>query len=391
MRAATGFLVLALVGGAAPAAANEASRVLRAKAAAEIYNLDRDQALGTFRQAIAADPADAAAYRGLATALWLSITFRRGNMTVDDYLGRPTKPSGQWAPPPADTTAAFRDALEHAMAIARKRLQENPRDADAHFQVGAAVGLRASYTATVDGSAMGAFRAAREAYDEHETVLEIDPSRKDAGLIVGTYRYIVSALALPLRLMAYVVGFGGDKERGLTMIEEAAAYPGDNQEDARFALILLYNREKRYDDALKQLAILRDRYPRNRLVWLEIGSTNLRAGRAAEAERALNEGFSRFVNDSRQRMFGEPALWFYKRGAARAANGHAADAQADLKAALGAEGRNWVYGRTHLELGKLALKAGNRAAARQEFQSAATLCEADNDPGAADEAKRLMR
>lgn len=391
MRAATGFLVLALVGGAAPAAANEASRVLRAKAAAEIYNLDRDQALGTFRQAIAADPADAAAYRGLATALWLSITFGRGNMTVDDYLGRPTKPSGQWAPPPADTTAAFRDALEHAMAIARKRLQENPRDADAHFQVGAAVGLRASYTATVDGSAMGAFRAAREAYDEHETVLEIDPSRKDAGLIVGTYRYIVSALALPLRLMAYVVGFGGDKERGLTMIEEAAAYPGDNQEDARFALILLYNREKRYDDALKQLAILRDRYPRNRLVWLEIGSTNLRAGRAAEAERALNEGFSRVVNDSRQRMFGEPALWFYKRGAARAANGHAADAQADLKAALGAEGRNWVYGRTHLELGKLALKAGNRAAARQEFQSAATLCEADNDPGAADEAKRLMR
>ena len=33
----------------------------------------------------------------------------------------------------------------------------------------------------------------------------------------------------------------------------------------------------------------------------------------------------------------------------------------------------------HLELGKLALKAGNRAAAREEFQAAIPLCESDND------------
>lgn len=391
MRRAAGFLILALLGSPGTAAANQASQALRAKGAVEIFNLDRDQALATFQQAIAADPNDAAAYRGLATALWLSITFRRGNMTVDDYLGRPTKPSTEWAPPPPDTIAAFKDALDHALAIARRRLEQNPRDADAHYQLGAAVGLRASYTATVEGSMMGAFRAAREAYDEHETVLELDPSRKDAGLIVGTYRYIVAALALPLRLMAYVVGFGGDKAKGLRMIEEAAAYPGDNQEDARFALILLYNREKRYDDALKQLEILRDRYPRNRLVWLEMGSTNLRAGRATEAERVLNEGFARFVNDSRRRMFGEAALWHYKRGAAHAAAGHAADAQTELEAALGVEGRKWVYGRTHFELGKLAVKSGNRALARQEFEAAIGLCKADNDDATADQAKVEMR
>ena len=67
----------------------------------------------------------------------------------------------------------------------------------------------------------------------------------------------MSALSLPVRWMAYVAGFGGGKERGMTLVEEAAAYGGDNQDDARFALILLYNRERRYDDALKQLALLR--------------------------------------------------------------------------------------------------------------------------------------
>jgi len=175
------------------------------------------------------------------------------------------------------------------------------------------------------------------------------------------------------------------------MIEDASRFGGDNQTDARFALILIYNREKRYDEALAQLALLREQYPQNRLVWVESGSTSLRAGRPADAERFLNEGLARFAGDTRARMFGEQALWRYKRGAARAALGRTADADADLRAALGVEGRKWVYGRAHLELGKLALKAGNRAAARQELQQAAALAESDNDPGTADEARRLMK
>ena len=373
------------------ARANRESEALRARAASEFYNLDRDQALATYRQAVAADPQDAGAYRGLASALWLSITFVRGNMTVDDYIGRVGRPSTLFAPPPPEAAAAFRDAIERSLALARHRIANNPRDADGHYQLGVAVGLRASYIATVDGSAIGAFRAAHEAYDEHEKVLELDPRRKDAGLIVGTYRYIVSALALPLRWVAYMAGFGGGREKGLQLVEGAAAYPGESQTDARFALILLYNREKRYDDALKQLAILRERFPRNRLVWLESGSTCLRAGRPADAERFLDQGFAHFAGDLRPRMFGEDAIWYYKRGAARAALGRTAEAQQDLKKALSVEGRKWVYGRTHLELGKLALKTGNRASASGELRAAIALCESDNDTGSADEARRLLR
>src|SRR5919204_1655481 len=220
------------------AQANRQSEALRARAADEIYNLDRDASIATYRAAVAADPNDAGAYRGLASCLWLSITFRRGNMTVDDYLGNVSRPKSHAPAPDPAAAAAFRDALERALRLARNRLAANPDDADAHYQLGAAVGLRASYTATVDGSTLGAFRAAREAYDEHERVLALDPRRKDAGLIVGTYRYVVAALALPLRWMAYVAGFGGGKERGLHMIEEAASYSGENQIDARFALVL---------------------------------------------------------------------------------------------------------------------------------------------------------
>src|SRR5207249_10826990 len=78
------------------------------------------------------------------------------------------------------------------------------------------------------------------------------PTRRSSDLVVA-------ALALPLCWMAYVAGFGGGKERGLSLVEEAANYAGESQADARFALVLMYNRERRYDDALKQLVTLRDR------------------------------------------------------------------------------------------------------------------------------------
>ena len=377
--------------GGSPAFASPESRALAARAAFDIYSLDREDALALYKQAVAADPGDAAAYRGLAGALWLSITFRRGNMTVDDYLGKVGHSDLKLPPPAPDVAQAFGDAVNHALELAQKRVDVNPKDPDGHYQLGAAIGLRASYIITVEGGMLKAVKSARGAYEEHEKVLELDPGRADAGLIVGTYRYVVSAMSLPVRLFAYIYGFGSGKEKGMQLITRASEYPGDNQTDARLALVLLDNREALYDAALDQLAALRLRYPKNRILWLETGATYLRSGRALDAERWLTDGIARFESDSRPKMFGEAALWYYKRGAARAALEHTSDADADLRKALAAEGRQWVHGRAHLELGKLALKANNKTAANAELRQAVSLCAADNDTAAADEARHLIR
>lgn len=382
--------VLGLAGPVARADANPESERLRAKAIEDIYNLDRDRALDTYRQAVTADSDDAAAHRGLAAAYWLSITFRRGNMTVDDYLGKVSRPRTRFPAPAPDIVNSFTTSLDRAIALSRQRIASNPRDADAHYQMGAAIGVRASYYATVDGSALGAFRAAREAYEEHETVLELDARRGDAALVVGTYRYIVAALALPLGWFAYMAGFGGGREEGLQLVERAAAYDGDNQVDAQLALVLLYNREQRYGDALRVLDQLRQRFPRNRLLWLESASTALRAGRSADAERFVAEGLSRTAADTRPRMFGEEALWHHKHGAALAATGRDNDARAALKRALALEGRKWVYGGSHFELGRLALKNRDTAEARTDLREAVAFCLADNDAATAEAARRLL-
>ena len=382
---------IGLLGLPGKATANERSRALTSKAFDAAYNLDHAEAMTLLDQAVAADPADADAHRAAAVIAWLRIGFLRGSITVDDYLGNVTKPNINMLPPPQAEAARFQTHITRALQLAEAELRSRPSDPNVHFRIGAIVGVQASYGATVEGRVLASFRAARRAYDAHEQVLALDPSRKDAGLIVGTYRYIVSALSAPMRLMAYMVGFGGGRERGLAMIEEAAAHPGLTQTDARFALLLLYNRERRFDAALGVAGALQKQYPRNRQLWYEAGATLVRAGRHKEAEAMLDEGIRRHDADRREKMFGEEALWHYKRGVARARAGRDGEARSDFQLVLGRQAREWVHGRSHAELGQLALKAGDREQARREYRLAIELATRGNDPVGQAEAETLMR
>lgn len=368
-----------MLSAAPPAAGNEQSARLRARAYELAYNLDYEEATRQMEGAAKADPNDTAAERGLAAIPWLLISFRRGAVTVDDYLGSISRQNVAMRQPPPDLADRFHRHASRALALAEAQVRARPRDPEALYQLGAIVALQASYVATVEGRILGAFRSARRAYDTHERVLELDPARRDAGLVVGMYRYIVSAMSLPIRMLAYVAGFGGGKERGIQMVEAAAASGTEASVDAKFALVLLYNRERRYDDALRVLGELQRAYPRNRILWLEAGATALRAGRPREAERFLAEGLEKLASDTRPRMFGEEALWLQKRGAARVALGRLAEAESDLRRVLALESRRWVAGRAHAELGKIADLRGDRAAARAHFRQAVALAEQDND------------
>jgi tetratricopeptide (TPR) repeat protein len=378
-------LVLPVVAGNARA---QTSRELRDRAADLTYNLDHDEAIRLLRQAIAANPNEAANHRALASTIWLEILFKRGAVTVDHYLGSFTKASVDVRNPPAELDAEFKREIAKAIEIGEQRVAASPKDPQALFELGTAVGLQATYTASVEGKVMAGFRAARRSYDAAETVLTLDPKRKEAGLVVGTYRYLVSTLSLPMRLMAYVVGFGGGKDRGLQMIEETVAAASENRTDAQFALVLLYNRERRYDDAMRVMADLRRRYPRNRLVLLEAGATAVRANRAARGDKLLSRG-SPSSRPIRGPDSGEDGLWHYKRGAARVMLGRRDDALADLRIALAPGAAGWVRGRAHLEMARLALQQGDRAGARREAAEAVTVCEKSNDPICVEEAGKI--
>jgi tetratricopeptide (TPR) repeat protein len=373
------------------AAQTETPEQLRIRAFELAYNLDHDEAMTLLRAAAARAPEDSATHRSVAAVLWLNILFRRGAVTVDHYLGSFSRSTVDLPKPPPEIDREFRQLVARAKDLAERRIKAAPRDAIARYDLGAVLGIEASYIATVEGRMLAGFKAARRAYDEHEKVLELNPSYKDAGLVVGTYRYIVSTLSLPLRVMAYVAGFGGGRERGLHMLEETAAAGGETRTDAMFALVLMYNRERRHVDALRVLQELRRLYPRNRLVVLEAGSTALRGGRAQQADDLLTEGLRMAAADKRPRVPGEGALWHYKRGAARAALGKPDAALADLRIATAPDAQSWVHGRARTEMARLALQRGDRATATAEARQAEALCAKGNDPICVDAARKLLR
>jgi tetratricopeptide (TPR) repeat protein len=385
------LLIVLPFGLSAPAALQDSPDALVTRAEVLAYDLDHQEALKLLRQSISLAPGDPRAHRALANVLWLNLLFQRGAVTVDHYLGSFSSSTVDLKKPPADVDAEFRREVGKAIELAEQRVAAHPNDAQAHYDLGAAVGLQASYVATVEGRMLAGFRNARRAYDEHERVLALDPSRKDAGLIVGTYRYVVSTLSLPMRMMAYVAGFGGGRDVGIRMIEGAAASPSDSRVDALFALVLMYNRERRYDDALRMLQELRRLHPRNRLVVLEAGSTALRGGNAVRAEGLLTEGLAMLAADKRPRIPGEEGLWRYKRGAARVALGRLEEATQDLQAAISPNTAGWVQGRARVELAKIALAQSDAATAATQARQAEALCEQGQDPVCVDDARKMLR
>ena len=378
-----------VLGVAAAASAGQSARDLRDRASDLAYNLDYDQAIDLMRETIAKNPQDSASHRVLAAIDWQRILFARGAVTVDHYLGGFSRERVELKTPPADLDAEFRREIARAIDLAQAHVARAPNDPGAHDDLGSALGLQATYIASVEGRLLAGFRAARRGYDEEERVLELDPGRKDAELVVGTYRYIVSTLSLPMRLLAYVAGFGGGKEKGLQMIEDCARSPADNRTDAQFALVLLYNREHRYDAALRVLEDLRRRYAGNRLVVLEEGATAARANKPAEAEALLTGGIAHLGEDTRARIPGEIALWHLKRGTARVMLGHRADAMTDLRTALDPSAPDWVRGRAHVEFAELAKQGGDAQRVRQEASLAIADCQKGNDQICVAEAKKL--
>ncbi len=371
----------------APAAPTSAARQLQI-AFDLAYNLDHDQASAVLEQAMRDHPEDAALPRAHATLTWLNLLFKRGMVLVENYLGPVSKDDVKVAAPPTAANGAFHTQVARSIALSEAQLKRRPNDPTAMFELGSALGLQASWAATIDGKVMGAFGSARRAYNLHEQVMAVAPQRVDAGLIVGTYRYLVASLMLPARWLAYMAGFGGDKEKGLRLIAAAANYPSLSQTDARFALVLLYNREGSHAAAQTQLSELRRVYPRNRLLWLESGATYLRAGKPAEAEAVLTEGMRMLAADTRVRMLGEEGHWLYERGMARVRLRRAPEAIADLTEALKREQLAWVRTRTHLELGKAADLAGNRQGAIAEYTKAQQSAITSGDTEAAAQARR---
>lgn len=315
---APGTLVLAalLLSGAGSPAGTAAD--LRARGLELSFNLDHAEAIVVFRAAITADPDNLAGYRLLTAALWADALFQNGAISVDDFSGE-TRAAFQSRRATLDLEYAATDLRRRVDALTKTRRRDGSQvDAEVSYQIGAAHRLLSALAGSIGGSQFKSLGAARRAYHEHRHVLEIDPQHADARLTVGLYRYFISRMPAWSRLVAAIAGLDSDRDGGLQLVEHAAESRGPASANALLSLIVIYNQQARHDDALRVIGRLQQRFPRNRLLWLEAATTQLRAGRAAEARASIEHGLRMLDADPRPRAPGELARWHHHYGIAQA-------------------------------------------------------------------------
>ena len=100
---------------------------------------------------------------------------------------------------------------------------------------------------------------------------------------------------------------------------------------------------------------------------------------------------NRLASDPRPRAFGEEARWRYCRGAALVGLRRVSEGEKDLRFVLDAEGPQWLHGRAHNELGKIADLAGDRAGALAEYRLANRICRDQRDSSGEDASAALIK
>ena len=237
---------------------------------------------------------------------------------------------------------------------------------------------------------MSAHGKAKEAHDLHQQALKLDPTFNDAQLGVGAYDYVVGVLPGLLRFVLSPLGVrSAGKDIGIQELEAVAAKGKIASTDAKMILVVVYTREKRYEEALKLLEELHSRYPRNFPFELAKASLYGKMQKWNDAERVYEQilgkihsrtdGYERLrqarvlsalgVNDINNHQFEKATGTFQQ---VLSTN----DATANEK------------GRAHLWLGKLFDSKGDRTQALEHYEALQAL---DCNPDLKAEAQRYKR
>jgi hypothetical protein len=219
------------------------------------YNGSYAEAADAARALRSADDVDLAAYELLTSALHFQIRDAMGkgsdrNKALAACVACPALLSG------------FRTENARGLAVARARVNANPRDDVARFYVGK-LNLNHVWLHLGTLGRRTAFGEYREARRSIEAVLKRDPAHVRARVAHAWIEYIVDT-RVPFGFK-WMVG-GGDRKKALAAVKAAAAEDSDFfvRTEARFALWEMQIREKLVADAVVTARALLVDFPGNR-------------------------------------------------------------------------------------------------------------------------------
>ena len=272
-----------------------------------LYNIDYDKADRDFKEIVRLYPSHPGGYQLLAARVWIKTLYESRRLQVSLYSSESFYTNGDDKVDPKIVTE-FRNLTRESKRLAEAKLKQEPKNIEALDFLANTEGLKASFEEAVERRHFAALRDGNDAVEHHREVLKLDPQYIDAQITIGLYEYVVGSLPLPVKILAGATGYRGSKKRGLAMLEQVAKEGRWSQDDAKTVLILLYTREKRFEDVLKLTRELSAKYPRNYLLRLEtadalvsLAGVKRKAKDTVAAVQAEKEAFATFDEVLRDR------------------------------------------------------------------------------------------
>jgi tetratricopeptide (TPR) repeat protein len=253
------------------------------------YNNEYERAADLFRAELEKNPDDPIAYNHAAQAILYRELFRNGALESQLVTGNnPFLRRPKMNVDPA-VRAEFDQDIGKAIAISNRRLERDSHDAEALYALSVTYGLRANFRFLVEKAWTEALHDATSSRKYSDKLLQLEPNLTDAYLIQGVHDYVVGSLPFYQKMVGFLAGFHGDRERGLRELQDVAEHGVLNKYDAQILLAIVYRRERRPKDAIPFLNQVCQVFPHNYLFRLEQVQMYSDAGDKASALRVLNE------------------------------------------------------------------------------------------------------
>jgi len=234
------------------------------------YNLEYDQAIAVFTSETEQHPDDPTAWNHLAHATLYRAMYRGGALESELVTGSNPFLSRQRVKTSAAENQQFYDAIDKALGLAQSRLLDSQDDPLALGALGVSYALRANYNFLVRKAWTDALHDATDARKAHKRLTELQPDNVDARLIPALYDYITGSLPIGYRILGFLAGYHGDRNRGIESLQSVAQDGKSNRLDAEIMLAAIYRRERRAQEAVPLLEDLIQRFQRNFLLRFEL-------------------------------------------------------------------------------------------------------------------------
>jgi hypothetical protein len=252
------------------------------------YNLDYDFCVAAMEKRLAGggdvhllnDTASVYLYRSLFRADAIDVA---SALDIGAFLRRPRVSMD------AGDKKRFEELLSSAEKLSRERLEKNGADSQAMYALGVTLLHRANHLFLVEKEWRQALKISGECRKLHSRALELDPNLVDAMLIPSVHEYVIGSLPIYLKALGFLVGFTGEKNKGINGVRTVAQYGRRSQVEAQVLYALIEHREEHPEKGLDTMRGLATRFPGNHFYRMELVSLLKDAKKKDEARRELQQ------------------------------------------------------------------------------------------------------